>query len=228
MMRELQRQRHRTKGVSLEVKGVGDAVEAALAGSEEVASGLGSTFTAEADSGEVDPNMLKYIEEQMYGEQQSASAAATAPVLDAEEAELYTIPTHLQGVNPTPERNAVEDSANRWLAGITEVSLGAESKMATIEATEAAKRAMMSKRFARQDEAHGEAAPAHKLTIPRNYNSNFHQHRREFAVAQSERAAAHRDAAASSGALAAAGGRHAMPNDDKAMGRFKSHLRKKN
>ena len=68
-MRELQRQRQRTKGVALDIRAEGGAAEEG--GGEEGGdagdggAGLDSTFTAQADASEVDPNMLRYIEEQM-------------------------------------------------------------------------------------------------------------------------------------------------------------------
>ena len=70
LMRELQKQRQRAKGVTLAAKGMLDEVDEALA-----SEGRGrrrrlwpdSTFTSQTDSGEIDHNMLKYIEEQMQG-----------------------------------------------------------------------------------------------------------------------------------------------------------------
>ena len=55
MMRELQRQRQRAKGVTLEVRAMADAVAEALAagGAEATEHGLESTFTSQTDSGEV-------------------------------------------------------------------------------------------------------------------------------------------------------------------------------
>jgi len=222
MMRELQRQRQRAKGVTLEVRAMADAVAEALAagGAEATEHGLESTFTSQTDSGEVDPSMLKYIEEQMRsggGESSGAAAGASLATLDPEEAELYVVPAHLRGFNPKPEHNAVEDSANRWLAGIAEVPLGTEARMTVIEETEKAKRAMMAKREGKR--AHEPPQEGHEMIIPANFNSNFHQHRREFAIA--------RNAASSHGRGGGRGGRGGrdMQSDGSAYGKFKAQVR---
>lgn len=187
-MRELQRQRQRAKGVSLEAKGV-DAEADALAegGAEEAAvdHSLDSTFTSQVDSGEVDPNMLKYIEEQMHraddaGADGADGASKRATALDPEEEELYTTPAHLVGVVPGGSVFAEEESANRWLAGIMEVPLSTDDKISAIERTEDAKRKMMASKAERA--ANKAANPRGDVIIPGNYNANFHQHRREFAV----------------------------------------------
>ena len=121
MMRELQQQRRRAKGVTLEPKAVLDEVEEALAAGAAAEDGgannhgLDSTFTSQADSGEVDPNMLKYIEEQMNGADGDPSKdgeKARSGVLDAEEAEMYTTPAHLLGVDA--EQNKEESKGGKW------------------------------------------------------------------------------------------------------------------
>ena len=223
MMRELQKQRQRAKGVTLEARGVGDEVDEALAaGGETTEHGLESTFTSQTDSGEVDPNMLRYIEEQLHGgggEGGSAAASSSTALLDPEEAELYTIPSHLRGHNPRPERNAVEDSANRWLAGIAEVQLGTEAKMAVIEETEKAKREMMAKKAGHEQRREREQEEReHQLSIPNNFNSNFHQHRREHAIAR-------REAAQSRGQGGKGMGAKNLASDGSAYGKFKANQR---
>ncbi len=230
MVRELQRQRQRAKGVTLEVKGMADAVDEALAagGAEATEHGLESTFTSQTDSGEVDPNMLKYIEEQMHGgggDGGGAAAGASVPTLDPEEAELYVVPAHLRGFNPKPEHNAVEDSANRWLAGIAEVPLGTDAKMAVIEETEKAKRAMMAKREGgARHRAPEPPQEGHQLTIPANFNSNFHQHRREHAIARKALSTSDRGHGGG-GAGGGARGTRDLASDGSAYGKFKAHVR---
>ena len=183
MMREMQRQRQRAKGVVLEAKGIGDEVDEALAtaADDEPQGGLDSTFTSQADSGEVDQNMLKYIEEQMQGGGEK-SAQPPKPALDAEEEALYKTPAHLLGHLAAPTF-AAEESAQRWLAGINEVPLGTEAKMDAIEATECAKEKLAQQ--ARAKEA-ARAAGASRPELPGNYNSNFHLHRRENSAASKE------------------------------------------
>jgi len=232
MMRELQRQRQRAKGVSLEVKGIGEAVDEALAGAggvEETDHGLESTFTSQTDSGEVDPNMLKYIEEQMQGGGDGggdSAALARTSALDAEEAELYTTPAHLIGVMPSNAPQVEEESASRWLAGIMEVPLSTEEKIASIEATERAKREMMSKVASkavfRQQEEHRE----HQLSIPTNFNSNFHQHKRESALLRKAAQGAGKGGGpGGAGPPRGGGGGRDMASDGNAYGRFRAQVR---
>ena len=68
------------------------------------------------------------------------------------------------------------DDAQRWLAGIMEVPIGAEEKMEAIEQTELAKRKLMA-----QEAAAGRRGGGPQLSIPANFNANFHQHRRDAA-----------------------------------------------
>ena len=63
-----------------------------------------------------------------------------------------------------------------WLAGIMEVPIGAEEKMEAIEQTELAKRKLMA-----QEAAAGRRGGGPQLSIPANFNANFHQHRRDAA-----------------------------------------------
>ena len=197
MMRELQRQRQRAKGISLAPTGPPDAGGAAAADEEEVKdAGLESTFTAEADAGEVDPNMLKYIEEQMRREEAgggaggegSGAAKGAGAVFDDPDG-LYTTPTHMQAAIRARDE---QENASRWLAGIVEVPVDADAKMAAVEETEAAKRALMAQRLAK-----GAGAPG--MTIPTNFNSNFHQHRRERGESTAQKAARKQGQAKASG-----------------------------
>ena len=243
MMRELQQQRRRAKGVTLEPKAVLDEVEEALAAGAAAEDGgannhgLDSTFTSQADSGEVDPNMLKYIEEQMNGGDGDPSKdgeKARSGVLDAEEAELYTTPAHLLGVVPGGgAAQAEESSAQRWLAGITEVEVGVEDKMATIEATEKAKREMMQKMQEKRRRAEEEARRnGHKMEVPGNFGSNFHLHRREFAIKKKEEMGKGKGKGGGRGGGGRGGGRGGedrgardLAGDAAAYGRFRANER---
>lgn len=181
MMRELQQQRRRAKGVTLEPKAALDEVEEALAaGGAEAAPdhGLDSTFTSQTDSGEVDPEMLKYIEQQMQGGGAGGEDGEKprGGVLDADEAELYTTPAHLIGVVPggSAAEADEESAAQRWLAGITEVDVSTEDKMANIEATEKAKRDMMQKQAEKKRFSELEAMRnGHKMEVPGNYSMRW-------------------------------------------------------
>ena len=184
-MRELQRQRQRSKGVTLEPRGDQDLEAAAAAGEAEADHSLDSTFTSQTDGGgEVDPNMLRYIEEQMRkeggggGGGSSGGGGDAAAVTAADEDGLYVTPDHLQ--ERLLAKSAVQgkeiDDAQRWLAGIMEVPIGAEEKMEAIEQTELAKRKLMA-----QEAAAGRRGGGPQLSIPANFNANFHQHRRDAA-----------------------------------------------
>ena len=186
LMRELQRQRQRSKGVTLEPRGDQDLEAAAAAGEAEADHSLDSTFTSQTDGGgEVDPNMLRYIEEQMRkegggggGGSSGGGGGDAAAAAAADEDGLYVTPDHLQ--ERLLAKSAVQgkeiDDAQRWLAGIMEVPIGAEEKMEAIEQTELAKRKLMA-----QEAAAGRRGGGPQLSIPANFNANFHQHRRDAA-----------------------------------------------
>ena len=96
VMKELLRQRHRSKGVTLDPKG-GTELEAPPEDADEQSQGthnLSATFTAQTEAGEVDPKMLQYIEEQMRKEE--GAQETLAPSVDPDEEELYTTAAHLQ------------------------------------------------------------------------------------------------------------------------------------
>ena len=232
MMRELQRQRQRARGVTLEAKGVADDVEAVLAAggadAEPAAEqGLASTFTTQTDSGEVDPNMLRYIEEQMQ-QQGGGGDMSGGGVLDPEEAELYTTPAHLLAAVPGGSNpHAQEESASRWLAGIVEVSLGTEAKMDCIEAAERAKRQMMQKASDKEAFRRAEQEREHQLTIPMNFNSNFHQHRREHAIKRrgDDPSGGGGGGGGKGGTQGGHGGARNMSSDSQAYGRYMAKVR---
>ena len=228
LMRELQKRRQRAKGTVMDQKGKVDEVDEAL-GDETpatTADGLSSTFTTQADSGDIDQNMLKYIEEQMQaaaGSSSEGAGEARGSALESEEAQLYTTPAHLIGVVPAGmgASDETEDSANRWLAGIMEVPLSTEEKIAAIEQTEKAKRAMMDKQRAKQEMREKEQEREHHtLVMPGNYNSNFHQHRRENAIARKSQFGG------KGGGGPGGGGGRGLASDAAAMGRFRAHERR--
>lgn len=172
MMKELQRQRKREKGVSLELKGTdGEAVEELDPDDETRDLNLDNTFTAQTDAGEVDPNMLKYIEEQMEKGEDGAPKRNTA--FDADDEELFATPAHLKERMKSDVNLTEAEDAGRWLAGIVEVQVAPEDKMAAIEATENAKRKLMEAKVRRG------VPQSSAMDIPSNFNSNFHKHRQE-------------------------------------------------
>lgn len=172
LVKELQRQRQRSKGVTLELKGTEGVAAEEAEGEEGRDLSLATTFTAQTDAGEVDPNMLKYIEEQMEKEEGSGGAGRDS-AFGADE-ELFATPAHLQQLHSGASAGTGEvEDAGRWLAGIVEVQVKPEDKIAAIEATELAKRKLMEARAGRS----GRTQPA--MEIPSNFNADFHNHRKE-------------------------------------------------
>lgn len=221
LMKELQRQRQRAKGVTLEPKG--DAAEAAAGAEDEEGQDLSldTTFTAQTDAGEVDPNMLKYIEEQMQKEEDAPKRASSA--FDADDEELFATPAHLKKRHESaslPAAALEAEDANRWLAGIVEVSLAPEDKMAAIEATELAKRKLM----AAKASARASSGPEVSMEIPANYNANFHKHRQESKHLMKSKGGG----GPGGGGM---GGKHSsdpsLASDGKAMAQFRAHDRNK-
>lgn len=266
MMRELQKQRQRARGVTLEPKAAVDAVDEEEAADQEEEEeekyglqyrakpsehALESTFTSQAEAAAVDPMMLKYIEDKLREERGDLPASAAAAggsgeggekaaaraAAAAEEAELYRLPSHLLAGRGGAVQETEDPAAGRWLTGIAEVSLGAEARMAAIEATESAKRAMMEKQMDRQRQKHEDAnrEGAHKLIVPGNFNSNFHEHRREHAIAQKAAATGGRGGGGGGGRGGGGGGggrgggdgSKNLAGDAAAYGRFRTNERNK-
>ena len=109
-------------------------------------------------------------------DKEGGASKRVSVAFELEDEELFATPANLK------ERHAVAmagstaeaEDANRWLAGIVEVSLAPEDKMAAIEATDQAKRKLMQDKVSRLA-----AGPAISMEIPANFNANFHKHRRE-------------------------------------------------
>ncbi len=95
--------------------------------------------------------------------------------------------------------------------------------MAAIEATEEAKRKRASAAAAKQTaRSHGNSDQASAtMTIPGNYNANFHHHRRENAIAKRDQGPAH------SAARTMPGGKNSVASDASSYGRFVANERNK-
>lgn len=145
----LQKQRERRSGIpanttpqsSTEVVKLGDKVE--VDGDKEELV-LQDTFAQETAVMVEDPNMLKYIEQELAkqrGKNINAADHSENELKRAEE-ELYKIPDHLK----VKKRNS-EESSTQWTTGIAEIQLPIEYKLKNIEETEAAKKLLHEKRF---------------------------------------------------------------------------------
>ncbi|KAK9810647.1 hypothetical protein WJX73_007312 [Symbiochloris irregularis] len=92
--------------------------------------------------GTADPEMEKFIEEQMeqrLGRKRAADPAAQVTEADRDEQDLYVTPEELKG----QQINVTDGSA--YMTGVLEVPLSISYKMHNIEDTEKAKRKLLSK-----------------------------------------------------------------------------------
>lgn len=145
----LQKQRERRSGIPANhtsqpsgvIAKVSDKVEVDGEKEELV---LQDTFAQETAVMVEDPNMLKYIEQELAkkrGKNVDETDQTENELKHAEE-ELYKIPDHLK----VKKRNS-EESSTQWTTGIAEIQLPIEYKLKNIEETEAAKKVLHEKRF---------------------------------------------------------------------------------
>ncbi|KNA24256.1 hypothetical protein SOVF_017410 [Spinacia oleracea] len=148
----LQKQRERRSGIAANttpqssnvVTKLGEKVETDGDKEELV---LQDTFAQETAVMIEDPNMVKYIEQELAkkrGKNINATEQSENELTLAEE-ELYKIPDHLK----VKKRNS-EESSTQWTTGIAEIQLPIEYKLKNIEETEAAKKFLHEKRYVGQ------------------------------------------------------------------------------
>ncbi|GAU23893.1 hypothetical protein TSUD_35630 [Trifolium subterraneum] len=132
---------------------------------------LQDTFAQETAVMDEDPNMVKYIEQELAkkrGRNIDADDQVENELKRAED-ELYTIPDHLK----VKKRNS-EESSTQWTTGIAEIQLPIEYKLKNIEETEAAKKLLQEKRLmvgrAKSD-----------FSIPSSYSADYFQRGRDYA-----------------------------------------------
>ncbi|BAF12125.1 protein COP1 SUPPRESSOR 2 [Oryza sativa Japonica Group] len=120
---------------------------------------LQDTFAQETAVTIEDPNMLRYVENELLKKR-----GKKVDVKDKEEKdqvdELYTVPDHLK----VRKKNS-EESSTQWTTGIAEVQLPIEYKLRNIEETEAAKKMLQEKRLAGKTKS--------DANIPSSYNADF-------------------------------------------------------
>jgi hypothetical protein len=100
-----------------------------------------------------------------YAKQVAANATVEAP--KSLEDALYDVPEFLKS-----EKEKIEDAGDRWLTGITEVSLPVSVKLSNIERTEAAKHIMLKQESLKKAKA-GAAGFG-------SLSSNYNQHKAEY------------------------------------------------
>lgn len=133
---------------------------------------LQDTFAQETAVMVEDPNMLKYVEQEL-AKKRGRKVDATADQVDNDlkraEDELYKIPDHLK----VKKRNS-EESSTQWTTGIAEVQLPIDFKLRNIEETEAAKKLLQEKRLM------GSRTKS-DFSIPSSYTADYFQRGRDYA-----------------------------------------------
>ncbi|KAF3436631.1 hypothetical protein FNV43_RR23723 [Rhamnella rubrinervis] len=131
---------------------------------------LQDTFAQETAVTVEDPNMLKYVEQELAkkrGRKFDATGQIESDLKRAED-ELYKIPEHLK----VKRRNS-EESSTQWTTGIAEVQLPIEYKLRNIEETEAAKKLLQEKRLVGRAKS--------EFSIPSSYSADYFQRGRDYA-----------------------------------------------
>lgn len=131
---------------------------------------LQDTFAQETAVMVEDPNMLKYVEQELAKKKGKNIDAANQVENDLKRAEdeLYIIPEHLK----VKKRNS-EESSTQWTTGIAEIQLPIEYKLKNIEETEAAKKLLQEKRFMGRTK--------NDSSIPSSYSADYFQRGRDYA-----------------------------------------------
>ncbi|XP_059625503.1 protein COP1 SUPPRESSOR 2 [Cornus florida] len=131
---------------------------------------LQDTFAQETAVMVEDPNMLRYVEQELAkkrGRKIDEADQAGKDMTHAED-ELYKIPEHLK----VKRRNS-EESSTQWTTGIAEVQLPIEYKLRNIEETEAAKKLLQEKRLMGRSKT--------ESSIPSSYSADYFQRGRDYA-----------------------------------------------
>ncbi|KAG0478305.1 hypothetical protein HPP92_013024 [Vanilla planifolia] len=154
----LQKQRERKLGipalptVQVRTAGLLRSSEKAEGDGEKDELVLQDTFAQETAVTVEDPNMLKYVEQELAkkrGKKVDCGEKEDKDPMD----ELYAVPEHLK----VRKRNS-EESSTQWTTGIAEVQLPIEYKLRNIEETEAAKKLLQEKRFIEHPELYKDLA----------------------------------------------------------------------
>ncbi|XP_020273778.1 uncharacterized protein C9orf78 isoform X2 [Asparagus officinalis] len=169
----LQKQRERKLGIPAVLAGKSGSNR--LQGSGEKGDGDGEkedlvlqdTFAQETAVTVEDPNMLKYVEQELAKRRGKSVDSGDKEEKDQVD-ELYVVPEHLK----VKKRNS-EESSTQWTTGIAEIQLPIEYKLRNIEETEAAKKLLQEKRLAGRAKS--------ELTIPSSFSADYFQRGRDYA-----------------------------------------------
>ncbi|KAM7501102.1 hypothetical protein LguiB_000006 [Lonicera macranthoides] len=131
---------------------------------------LQDTFAQETAVMVEDPNMLRYVEQELAKKRGKKIDVADQVENDIKHAEdeLYKIPDHLK----VKRRNS-EESSTQWTTGIAEIQLPIEYKLKNIEETEAAKKLLQEKRLIGRTKTDS--------TIPSSYSADYFQRGKDYA-----------------------------------------------
>ncbi|XP_010474646.1 PREDICTED: uncharacterized protein C9orf78 homolog [Camelina sativa] len=174
----LQKQRERKLGIpalsstAAQYSSIGKVkpVEKPEAEGEKEELVLQDTFAQETAVLIEDPNMVKYIEQELAKKRGKNidDAEEGENELKRVEDELYKIPDHLK-----VKKRSSEESSTQWTTGIAEVQLPIEYKLKNIEETEAAKKLLQEKRLM--------GRPKSEFSIPSSYSADYFQRGKDYA-----------------------------------------------
>lgn len=171
----LQRQRERKSGIpaipTVQTAGVVAKVTEKNEGDgEKEELVLQDTFAQETAVMVEDPNMVKYVEQELAKKRgrNIENIDQVENELNRAEDELYKIPEHLK----VKKRNS-EESSTQWTTGIAEVQLPIEYKLRNIEETEAAKKLLQEKRLMGRTKS--------EFSIPSSYSADYFQRGKDYA-----------------------------------------------
>lgn len=131
---------------------------------------LQDTFAQETAVMVEDPNMLRYVEQELAkkrGKNIDAENQVENEVKRAED-ELYKIPEHLKA-----KKRSSEENSTQWTTGIAEIQLPIEYKLRNIEETEAAKKLLQEKRLVGRTRTDS--------SIPSSFSADFFQRGKDYA-----------------------------------------------
>ncbi|KAL0800604.1 hypothetical protein Bca101_055779 [Brassica carinata] len=150
--------------------GKGKPAEKAEAEGEKEELVLQDTFAQETAVLIEDPNMVKYVEQELAKKRGKSleDAEEVENELKRVEDELYKIPDHLK-----VKKRSSEESSTQWTTGIAEVQLPIEYKLKNIEETEAAKKLLQEKRLT--------GRPKSEFNIPSSYSADYFQRGKDYA-----------------------------------------------
>ncbi|KAH6815904.1 integrator complex subunit-like protein [Perilla frutescens var. frutescens] len=186
---------------------------------------LQDTFAQETAVMVEDPNMLRYVEQELAkkrGKNIDEENQVENEVKRAED-ELYKIPEHLK-----VKKRSSEENSTQWTTGIAEVQLPIEYKLRNIEETEAAKKLLQEKRLVGRTKTDS--------SIPSSFSADFFQRGKDYAEKlRKEHPELYKDKGANANGLesknqdsvADGGGRRQAATDEFMLERFRKRERQR-